>query len=80
MGSGQVVSLRSLKPASAGSNPACPTILLSKNYKKEKYIMFSKEFILTKLKNRLYLLENRDCVRNARIIAKLKRRIALMEA
>ena len=39
--------------------------------------MFSKEIRLTVLKNRLYLLENRDCVKNARLIAKLKRRIAL---
>ena len=42
--------------------------------------MYNKELKLKMLKNRLYLLENRDCVVNARLIAKLKRRIRLAES
>ena len=39
----------------------------------------SKELRLLNYKTRLYLLENKEDVRNARIIAKLKRRIAKLE-
>ena len=39
----------------------------------------SKELRLMSYKTRLYLLENKEDVRNARIISKLKRRIANLE-
>lgn len=42
--------------------------------------MFSKELNLLKLKNRLWLLENKDAVVNAKLIAKLKRQIRNMES
>ena len=40
----------------------------------------SKELRLMTYKTRLYLLENKEDVRNARIISKLKRRIAKLES